>query len=95
MTKVRAAILLLLSLSSTLSVFWGLALEHSARGIIVDFRVVYLGTRCLLQHRDPYNENQLQTIYQAEGGENPSNPVALTKLPQWSFSFTFPLHIFV
>lgn len=94
MTKVRAAILLLLSLSSTLSVFWGLALEHSARGIIVDFRVVYLGTRCLLQHRDPYNENQLQTIYQAEGGENPSNPVALTKLPRVVLQLYFPTTYF-
>ena len=69
MTKARAAILLLLSLSSTLSVIWGFALEHSARGIIVDFKIVYYGARCLLQHRDPYNENQLMSVYLAEGGE--------------------------
>ncbi len=42
MTKARVAILFYLSLSSALSVFWGFALEHSARGIIVDFKIVYL-----------------------------------------------------
>ncbi len=94
MTKARAAILLLLLMSSMLSVLWGFALERSARGIIVDLKVVYLGTRCLLEHRDPYNENDLKAVYQAEGGENSSNPVALTEVPRVVLQLYFPTTYF-
>jgi hypothetical protein len=82
MTKARAAILLLLSMSSALSVFWGFAVERAARGIIVDFKVVYLGARCLLQKHDPYNESQLIEVYLAEGGRRPSSPAELYKVRQ-------------
>ena len=82
MTKTRAAVFLLLSLSSMLSVVWGFALERSARGIIVDFKVVYQGTRCLLQHRDPFNENELMSVYVAEGGEPPSGHEELNRVRQ-------------
>ena len=82
MTKARAATLLLLMLSSTLSVIWGFALEHSARGIIVDFKIVYYGARCLLQNRDLYNEAQITSVYLAEGGERPSNSVVRNKAPE-------------
>ncbi|WP_348262190.1 glycosyltransferase family 87 protein [Telmatobacter sp. DSM 110680] len=82
MTKARAAILVLLTAISGFSVLWGFALESSARGIIVDFKVVYYGARCLLQHRDPYNENELMSVYLAEGGERPSNPAELERVRQ-------------
>lgn len=94
MTKARAAIFLLLSLCSMFSLFWGFALEHSARGIIVDLRVVYLGTRCLLQDGDPYNERQLKAVYQSEGGEHSSNPVALTELPRVLLQLYLPTTYF-
>ena len=77
MTKMRLTILLLLSVSSALSVFWGFAVERAARGIIVDFKVVYLGARCLLQKHDPYNESQLMGVYLADGGKLPSSPAEL------------------
>ena len=82
MTKMRLTIFLLLSVSSALSVFWGFAVERAARGIIVDFKVVYLGARCLLQKHDPYNESQLMGVYLAEGGKSPSSPAELNKVRQ-------------
>ena len=82
MTKARAAILLLLSMSSALSVFWGFAMERAAQGIIVDFKVVFYGARCLLQKHDPYDENQLMSVYLAEGGKAPSSPAELNKVRQ-------------
>jgi hypothetical protein len=82
MTKMRLTIFVLLSLSSALSAFWGFALERAARGIIVDFKVVFLGTRCLLLHHDPYDENQLMTVYIDEGGKRPSSPPELNRVRQ-------------
>lgn len=82
MTKIRLAIFAFLALSSALSVFWGFAVERAARGIIVDFKVVYLGTRCLLHQHDPYDENQLLNFYIEEGGKRPSSADELQKVRQ-------------
>ena len=82
MTKTRLTILLLLSVSSALSVFWGFGVERAAHGIIVDFKVVYTGARCLLEKHDPYNESQLMGVYLAEGGKPPSSPGELFKVRQ-------------
>ena len=82
MTKARLTILLLFSMCSMLSVFWGFALERVSRGTIVDFKVVYYGARCLIEHHDPYDENQLINVYLAEGGKRPSNPAELNKVRQ-------------
>ena len=82
MTKTRLTILLLLSVSSALSVFWGFGVERAAHGIIVDFKVVYTGARCLLEKHDPYSESQLMGVYLAEGGKRPSSPEELFKVRQ-------------
>src|SRR6266568_8219068 len=82
MTKARPTILIMLSLSSVLSVFWGTILERSAHGIIVDFKVVYLGARCLIQHHSPYDETQLMSVYLAEGGSRPLTPSDLNRVRQ-------------
>ena len=82
MTKARAAILLLLSMSSVLSVFWGFSLERAAQGIIVDFKVVFYGARCLLEKHDPYDEHQLMSVYLAEGGKLPSSQAELHRVRQ-------------
>jgi hypothetical protein len=42
----------------------------------VDFRAVYYGTRCLLEHHNPYNMRELEGVYRADGGERPSETVA-------------------
>ena len=82
MTRVRLTILLMFSLCSALSVFWGFALERAAKGIIVDFKVVYYGARCLLQHNDPYDEAQLMSVYLAQGGRRPADAVEANKTRQ-------------
>ena len=82
MTKMRLTILVLFSLCSALSVLWGFALERAARGIIIDFKVVFIGTRCLLQGHDPYDEKQLMNVYLAEGGKPPSSSAELNKVRQ-------------
>ena len=63
------AVTILLSVCSCFAVVWGLALASAARGRIVDFKNVYFGERCLVQHHDPYNQNELLKIYFAGGGE--------------------------
>ena len=81
-TRVRLGILIMFSISSALSVLWGFALERAARGIIVDFKVVYYGARCLLESHDPYNENELMGVYLAEGGKAPASLAEQNKVRQ-------------
>jgi hypothetical protein len=81
-TRARWTILLLLSISSALSVLCGFALERASVGSIVDFKILYYGARCMLEHHDPYNESQLMTVYLAEGGKRPSNPIEVQLLRQ-------------
>ena len=38
----------------------------------VDFRAVYYGTRCLMEHHNPYKVSELESVYQADGGERPA-----------------------
>jgi hypothetical protein len=40
-----------------------------------DFKVVYYSARCLLQNGDPYSENDVLRVYNAEGRERASEPV--------------------
>ena len=64
----------LLCVSSCFSLAWGIVMARAARGVILDFKIVYYGARCLVQHCDPYNEGELLRVYLSEGGE--SIPVA-------------------
>jgi hypothetical protein len=41
------------------------------------FKAIYYGARCLIQHRDPYRENEILQSYQSEGGKLPADPVVL------------------
>jgi hypothetical protein len=45
------------------------------RGGTVDFQVVYFGTRCLIQHHDPYKLTDLQGSYQEAQEISPLVPV--------------------
>ena len=65
----RAAVIFLLSVSSLFGLLWGSALARAARGVILDFKIVYYGARSLVQNRDPYSERELMQVYLAEGGE--------------------------
>ena len=69
MNKQRIAILLIFTFASSFSLTWGLIRARLAKGTEVDYKVVYIGARCLLRHCDPYNRDQLMKVYFDEGGE--------------------------
>jgi hypothetical protein len=75
MTKTRRNALAWILLASGISIWWGFSVGQNANGW-VDFRAVYYGTRCLLQHHNPYKVSELESVYRAEGGERPSETVA-------------------
>jgi glycosyl transferase family 87 len=59
--------LLLLAFCSAISVVWGFAVVRAAKGIIVDFDLIYLGSRATIEHIDPYDRVQIGNVYRAEG----------------------------
>ncbi|MGA8089542.1 MAG: glycosyltransferase family 87 protein [Terracidiphilus sp.] len=67
-TKRHFSILLMLTFVSGIALFGGLVQAHSARGIILDYRIVYIGARCLIRHCDLYSEADVMSVYVAEGG---------------------------
>jgi hypothetical protein len=75
MTKTRRNALAWILLASGISIWWGFSVGQNANGW-VDFRAVYYGTRCLLEHHNPYKVSELEGVYRAEGGERPSEKVA-------------------
>lgn len=74
MKKTQRIALIWLLLSSSVFVVWGTALERTSPGGMVDFRAVYYGARCLIQHKDPYSNSDFLRVYKADGGEFPSDP---------------------
>ena len=75
MARMRRIALFWILLSSGISIWWGFDMGQSSNGW-VDFRAVYFGTRCLLEHHNPYSVSQLETVYRTEGGERPTETVA-------------------
>ncbi len=71
MTKARRISLFVMLLSGGISLLWGFAAGRSVPGGIMGFPGIYYGTRCLIQHCDPYNVSELQSLYRTEGGERP------------------------
>jgi hypothetical protein len=71
MTKARLDGLYLLLLGSVIFVLLGVIVESSAVVTTVDYKVVYYSARCLIQHIDPYQENEVLSIYQAESADRP------------------------
>jgi hypothetical protein len=71
MTKARLDGLYLLLLGSVIFVLLGVIVESSAVVTTVDYKVVYYSARCLIQHIDPYQENEVLRIYQAESADRP------------------------
>jgi hypothetical protein len=61
-------------LGSLLFVFAGVAIEHFNYAGMVDFREYYFGSRCLIEHHDPYKQSDLSAIYEREGSNLPSEP---------------------
>ncbi|MGA2888065.1 MAG: glycosyltransferase family 87 protein [Terracidiphilus sp.] len=69
MTRTQRIALVCLLLSCGVSVSLGFFLERAAPDFMMDFRSVYYGARCLLQHTDPYQEGAFLRTYLAEEGD--------------------------
>ena len=54
--------------SGIVALVWGHVQAQSARDVILDYRVMDLGARCLLQHGDLYNQSDMMRVYAAEDG---------------------------
>jgi glycosyl transferase family 87 len=53
-------------LGSLLFVLAGVAIEHFNDAGMVDFKEYYLGSRCLLEHHDPFKQSDLAAMYEGE-----------------------------
>ena len=100
MTKARRDGLYLVLLGSAIFVLIGSALENAVPVSTVDFRVVYYSARCLLEHRDPYNESDLDYVYRTQGGATAKDSPQIRRserrynyLPT-AFPITLPFAIF-
>ncbi len=79
----RAACLLLIFTSTLISVWWGIALGRSIPGGTNDLQVIYYATRCLLQHGDPYQLDQLKAFYAAQEKNLPPNSIERPQAVTW------------
>jgi Glycosyltransferase family 87 len=67
----------LLVVSGGISLVWGISLERSSPTGIMGFPGIYFGTRCLLEHDDPYKVNNLEHAYEEAGFTESSESGAL------------------
>jgi hypothetical protein len=74
MTRTRQIGLFWLLFSSSIFILWGSSVERASPAGLADFKAVYYGARCLMQHSDPYKESEFLRVYREEGGEFPSDP---------------------
>src|ERR1017187_7006300 len=79
MTRARLDGLYLLLLGSAVFLLLGAALEYASPVSMADFKAVYYGARCLIQHVDPYRESEFLGVYKAEGGDRPSDPIRVRR----------------
>ena len=77
MTRARLDGLLLFWFGSVLFVVLGVMGVRTSSVSMVDFKGIYYGARCLLQHFDPYRQSEFLRVYQAQGGDRPSDPAGL------------------
>jgi hypothetical protein len=96
MTSARLDGLYLLLLGCVAFVLLGVTLESAAPAPMADFGAVYYPSRCLLQHCDPYMENEVLRVYQAGGGSHPLDTAKTRQIatiivyPPATFTFVLP-----
>jgi len=73
MTNARRDGLYMLLLGSLAFILLGAALEYTSSAAMSDFKGLYYPARCLIHHGDPYSENQVRRIYQADEAVHPSD----------------------
>lgn len=97
MTRARLDGLLLLTLGSAVFVLLGISWERFTPASMVDFKGIYFGARCLLEHSDPYNADNLSRTYQASGLDRSTDPqryrqvIATYVYPPTALALTAPI----
>ena len=76
MTKARLDGLQMLILGSVFFVAIGGLMEHFNPLGMTDFLQLYVSSRCVAQHHDPYDSGALQQFYRADAGNLPSGSSA-------------------
>lgn len=94
MTKTRLHSLYLLIAGSVVFLALGFAVETTAKVHLIDYLPIYFAPRALIQHADPYNEQEVMRVYSEEKNEKNSSE-AVVKLvatrylyPPTQFLFT-------
>jgi len=95
MKKARRDGLYLMLLGSAVFLSLGALLASTSSIEMVDFRVLYYPAKCLLQHCDPYNENELLRFTAAAQGGRPEDVAQARQVMRYiylptAFSFTVP-----
>jgi len=85
LTSTHRTALLCLLVSSAIFILWGSYLAVKPDTGAMDFKAIYYGARCVIDHRDPYNPAQFMSVYQAEGGKLPSDPAVLRMFREAEF----------
>jgi hypothetical protein len=75
MTKARLDGLYLLVLGGLIFLLLGAILERANPAPMSDFKAVFYAARCVLDHTNPYKDGEILRMYQADGGQFPSDPV--------------------
>src|ERR1035438_4621630 len=73
-TKKRLDGMILLLLGAALFLLHGSALEVASPFSMLDFKAVYYGARCLVQHGDPYKAIEVLRVYRADAVKLPADP---------------------
>lgn len=75
MTKPQKDGLTLLGLGLAVFLLLGFALESTGGNALIDFKVLYYSTRCLLHGGDPYNAAAIAGVVRAESAQPVTDPV--------------------
>jgi hypothetical protein len=75
MKRSRRTALFLILCSCGLSVLWGSFVAHSYASGSTDFELVFYGSRCLIDHTDPYRSADILAAYLGDGQQIPTEPM--------------------
>ncbi|MGA8731089.1 MAG: glycosyltransferase family 87 protein [Terracidiphilus sp.] len=85
MKKAQWMALLLMLLSTGTSLLLGLVIDRAVPGRGLDLQVIYYGTRCIIQHHDPYQIDDLREIYSSEERRLPPGSIAPPQSVIWLY----------
>jgi len=75
MTKVQKTGVKWILLSAGIFTLWGGYLEATSYAGMGDFKAVYYGAKCLMEHHDPYKPADFESVYESHGWKLPQDPV--------------------